>query len=51
MSRTKITLLSIVGAGVAAALGVSIPSDESGRKVEATIAPDASLQIRHISGK
>ena len=51
MSRVKITLLSIVGAGVAAALGVSIPQDESGRKVEATFAPDTSLQIHHISGK
>lgn len=50
-NKGKITLVSIVGVGVALALGVSIPSDESGRKVEATLAPDTSLQIRHISGR
>lgn len=47
----KITLAVIVGAGVAAALGTFIPAEESGRKVEATVAKDGSLQVRHISGK
>lgn len=47
----KITLAVIVGAGVAAALGQFIPQEESGRKVEATVAKDGSLQVRHISGK
>lgn len=52
-SRTpgKKTLAGIVGVGVAIALGISIPSDESGRKVEATIGKQGELQIRHISGK
>lgn len=47
----KITLASIVGAGVAIALGTAIPMEESGRKVETTIATDGSLKVRHISGK
>ena len=47
----KVTLAVIVGAGVAAALGTFIPAEESGRKVEASVAKDGSLQVRHISGK
>lgn len=47
----KTTLAGIVGVLVAVALGVSIPSDESGRKVEATVAPSGELQVRHITGR
>lgn len=47
----KVTLALIVGAGVAAALGKFIPAEESGRKVEASVAQDGTLQVRHISGK
>jgi len=46
------TLAGVVGAAVALALGVSIPADESGRKVEATLQPaNGALQVRHISGR
>jgi lysozyme len=47
----KLTLASIVGIGVAIALGTAIPKEESGRTVEATIAQTGELQVRHISGK
>ncbi|QZP06785.1 lysozyme [Caenibius sp. WL] len=47
----KVTLAVIVGAGVAAALGQFIPTEESGRKVEASVGRDGTLQVRHISGK
>jgi lysozyme len=47
----KVTLASIVGAGVAVALGVAIPQEESGRKVEATIGAQGELKVRHISGR
>ncbi len=48
----KKTLAAVVGVGVAAALGVAIPAEESGRKVEATVdAQTNELRIRHISGK
>lgn len=46
------TLASVVGSTVAAlALFTLIPREESGRTVEATIAPDQSVQVRHISGR
>lgn len=47
----KVTLASVVGASVALALGVAIPSEESGRKVDATLGEQGELRIRHISGK
>lgn len=46
----KVTLASIVGVMVATALAMAIPSEESGRKVEATVAPSGELVVRHISG-
>jgi lysozyme len=49
--KAPLTLAAVVGAGVAVALGVAIPADESGRKVEATIAPTGELKVKHISGK
>lgn len=49
--KKAVTLASIVGAGVAAALGIAIPKEESGRTVEAEIGPDSELIIRHVSGK
>lgn len=48
-SRPK-TLAGVVGAAVAVLLGFSIPADESGRKVQATVAPTGELSVRHISG-
>lgn len=51
-TRGKKTLAAIVGVGVAAALGVAIPAEESGRTVEASVdAQTNELRIRHISGK
>lgn len=47
----KKTLAGVVGVGVALLLGVAIPREESGRKVEATIGQQGELQVRHISGK
>lgn len=47
----RATLAMVVGAGVAAALGAFVPMEESGRKVEATVAESGELQIRHISGR
>ncbi|KPL67399.1 hypothetical protein SZ64_04330 [Erythrobacter sp. SG61-1L] len=49
--KGKITLASIVGAAVAVALGIAVPQEESGRKVDATVADSGELQIRHLSGK
>lgn len=46
-----VTLASVVGLGVAQALGVFVPAEESGRKVAVTTNPDTSLNVRHISGK
>jgi lysozyme len=46
-----VTLVSLVGAAVAAALGVAVPSEESGRTVEASIGARSELQIRHVSGR
>lgn len=47
----KTTLAMVVGGAVALALGVSIPKEESGRTVRATLAPTGELRIQHISGK
>ena len=48
----KKTLAGIVGVAVAIALGVSIPEDESGRKVTAKVDPATKeLQVQHIRGK
>lgn len=44
-------LSAVVGIPVAIALGMSIPLDESGRTVEATIGAEGELQIRHVSGR
>lgn len=46
-----VTLASIVGIGVAQALGAFIPREESGRTVAVTVNPDTSLNVRHVSGK
>lgn len=46
----KLTLAGIVGAGVAMALGQFVPREESGRKVDVSINPDTSLNVRHVSG-
>lgn len=54
LSATKkgaVTLVAIVGIGVATALGRWIPQEESGRKVEVSVNDDTSLNVRHISGK
>lgn len=46
------TLAAVVGTAVAAALAVSIPKEESGRTVEATVDPvTTELNVRHISGR
>lgn len=46
------TLAAVLGsAGAAVALFVSIPADESGRKVDAKVAPDGSVTLTHISGQ
>lgn len=47
----KKTLAGVVGVGVALMLGVAIPREESGRKVEASIGQQGELQVRHLSGK
>lgn len=48
----KKTLAGVVGIAVAIALGVSIPEDESGRKVTASVDPvTQDLRVRHVSGK
>ncbi len=47
----KKTLAAVLGSIAAAtALFVSIPADESGRTVEASVAPDGTPTIRHVSG-
>lgn len=51
VSAGKLTLATIVGAGVAIALGTATPSEESGRKVEVTLNKDSSLKVKHLSGK
>lgn len=50
-ARGKIGLAALLGVSVATALGVFIPREESGRVVEAGIAPDGSLAIEHIRGR
>ncbi len=50
-NNVKAGLAAIVGSGVAMALGMAIPSEESGRKVEPSITADGTLHIRHISGR
>lgn len=47
----KGTLAAVVGVGVAIALGVFIPQEESGRRTEASVAEDGSLVVKHLSGK
>lgn len=47
----KITLASIVGAGVALALGVALPKEESGRVVEASLGAENQLVLTHVRGK
>lgn len=52
MPSIRKTLAGVVGGAVAIALAVSIPADESSRKVEASVHPDTkALQVRHISGR
>jgi lysozyme len=48
--KTAGGLVGIVGAVAAASLFVSVPADESGRKVEATVRTDGAVEVRHISG-
>jgi lysozyme len=45
------TLFALVGATAAAILLTLTPEEESGRKVDVTIAADGSAEVRHISGK
>lgn len=47
----KKTLAAVLGSIAAAvALFVSVPADESGRKVEATAQPSGAIAVRHVSG-
>lgn len=46
-----VTLVTVVGLGVAQALGAFIPREESGRTVAVSVNPDTSLNVRHVSGK
>lgn len=51
-TRRPGTLVSVLGVAVTLALGISIPADESGRKVESSInTTTGALQVRHISGR
>lgn len=45
------TLAAVVGVAVAGALFTTIPKEESGRTVQATVAPDGKATVKHISGK
>lgn len=47
----RMTLAGVVGAATAALLFQAIPAEESGRKVEVTIAVDGTATMRHISGR
>ena len=47
----KSALVALVGSVAAVMLAQMIPHDESGRKVEASVTRDGSLEVRHISGK
>ena len=51
MADPRVKLVALLGVGVALALGVSIPREESGRRVEATVDQAGALQVRHISGR
>ncbi len=44
------TLAALIGTAAAAILFNTIPAEESGRKVEATVQPDGTATVRHISG-
>jgi len=44
------SLIAIVGVIAAIGLGTSIPRDESGRTVEARVAPSGKLQVDHKAG-
>lgn len=44
------TLAAIVGFGAAALLLTTVPEDESGRKVEVSVAEDGTATVKHISG-
>ena len=44
-------LVALIGTTAAAALMVSIPKDESGRIVEATVTEDGGIELRHIRGR
>lgn len=50
-NSVKAGLVAIVGSGVAIALGVATPMEESGRTVSATIGTQNELVIRHVRGK
>jgi lysozyme len=45
------TLAAIVGIAAATALFTLTPEEESGRKVDVTIAEDGTATIRHVAGK
>lgn len=45
------TLASVVGLATAALLLKSVPLDESGRKVDVTIAADGTANVRHVAGR
>lgn len=47
----KGTLASIVGLATAAMLLRYVPLEESGRKVEVTMAADGAATVRHVAGK
>lgn len=51
MPDARIRLVALVGAGVAVALGVAIPREESGRRVEAAVDAGGGLTVRHLSGR
>lgn len=50
-SKGRVTLASVVGASVALALAQFIPSEESGRKVDASISGTGALVVKHVSGR
>jgi len=45
------TLAGIIGALAASILLVSVPAEESGRTVTATIATDGTATVRHVAGR
>lgn len=44
------TLAAVVGSAAAALLLVLTPAEESGRKVDVTVAEDGTASVRHVSG-